>query len=90
MPNQDGVIMTKAYVLGLGEGIRATNVLINPRLFCPPPKLPLGVENFVDVLDRAIKDLSVRLPNPEVEAKDISVVLLRGLVDTFPCAGDKH
>ncbi len=80
--------MAQSYVLGLGEGIRVTNVTIGlrgKRLFCPPTKLALGVENFVDILGRSIKDASVRMSKAKLDEQDISVLLLQGIIDAFPC-----
>ena len=82
------VALTRTYVLGLGEGIRTANVAVGinaPRLFCPPEKLALGQENFLDILDQAIVDLSAHMNKADLASRDISVVLLRGMADTFPC-----
>jgi hypothetical protein len=82
------VALARTYVLGLGEGMRTANVALGrnaPRLFCPPEKLALGPENFLDVLDQAIGDLSAQMSKADLASRDISVVLLRGMADTFPC-----
>jgi hypothetical protein len=48
--NESRIQMTRAYVLGLGEGMRNLNAtllaLSEVRVFCPPAKLALGVEKF--------------------------------------------
>ena len=85
--------MAKMYVLGSGEGIRVTNVLLQvkgKRLFCAPKNLALGVENFVDILNRSITGAAMRTPQAELDETDISVLLLRGVLETFPCASEKH
>lgn len=80
--------MTRSYILGLGEGIRVANVMMigKGRMFCPPVNLSLGVENFTDILDHAITDLTRTLGKTKVDGTDISIVLLRGLMDTFSCS----
>lgn len=82
------VALARTYVLGLGEGIRVTNVAVGKngqRLFCPPEKLALGQENFLDILNQAIADSSRRMTKSDLASTDISVILLRGMIDTFPC-----
>lgn len=83
--------LTRSYVLGLGEGIRSQNVMMigKGRMFCPPINLSLGVENFTDILNGAIKDQTRRLGKAKVDETQISIILLKGLVDTFSCSEER-
>ncbi len=47
--------------------------------FCPPPKLILNADNYQRILDDGIKNQNV--PSGQY----IEIVLLRELINTFPC-----
>ena len=88
------VEVTKVYIFGLGEGIRVANVMLvlkgdNP-LFCSPPKLVFVTENFINILDQAIKEASQQLSPVELSETEVSVILAKGLMDSFPCGPGKH
>ena len=55
--------------------------------FCLPGKLVLGFENFVDNIDRKLRDAEPLGPLEQRQVNDIPVglMLLMGLADTFPC-----
>jgi hypothetical protein len=82
--NPTVVALTKAYVRGLGEGMSwassAAQVGGGDGLFCPPQKLALTVENYVDIIDRQIKTA-----RGDVENRYIGELLIIGLQETFPC-----
>ncbi|MBI2680955.1 MAG: hypothetical protein HYX25_08120 [Candidatus Solibacter usitatus] len=59
----------KVYVRGLGEGIFWANMMANKKktpLFCPPPKLALTEENFINILDSTIKKAATRMTDSEL------------------------
>jgi hypothetical protein len=49
---------------------------------CPPPKLTLGMDNFIDILNRMIAQYA-NAPASEIDDMSIAI-LLRGLRETFP------
>ncbi|WP_257834917.1 hypothetical protein [Burkholderia glumae] len=73
----------KAYVGGLGQGMFWANIALEAqgekKLFCPPRKLALSFDNYSSVLDREVAKPATR------DTDDIGLLLLQGLVDTFPC-----
>jgi hypothetical protein len=88
----------EVYVRGLGDRISWAQALVAKRLYgplyCVPNNLALGTENYVDILNRQISQELTRagqsgVPSSFVEQEYISVVLLRGLLDTFPCRAGK-
>jgi hypothetical protein len=81
--NQITVEETRFYVLGLGDGITWANA--ETHLFCQPGELSLGVDNYLDILDRQIGFDSARMGKDIVNKQWIGRVLLDGLKRTFPC-----
>jgi hypothetical protein len=73
------------YLDGLKDGFIAANSALvldgNAPLFCLPPKLALTQEQAEDIMMRQAKSV---VPKPDMP---ISVILLAGLRDTFPCEG---
>ena len=52
LPNSD---VMRVYIKGLGEGMGWANAHAGngkSPLYCPPPKLGIGVETFIDIIDR--------------------------------------
>src|ERR1700726_1792725 len=50
--------LLRLYVQGLGEGMLAANVFATrdkTPLYCPPGKLALGVQNYLDIINDQIK-----------------------------------
>ena len=82
----------KVYIRGLGEGIGWANTAAlssnNPPLYCQPAKLALGFDNFIDILNRKIEELSARKPASELDKASIGMLLLMGLQTTFPCTNE--
>jgi hypothetical protein len=80
--------LMNTYVRGLAEGIQwanadATNEKKN--LYCEPD-IVLGVETYIDILDRTIKE---RSDHSDYDKMPIGLLLLHGLRATFPCTDKK-
>jgi hypothetical protein len=79
----------KLYILGLGEGFKWANAMLEVHteapLFCPPSKLVLGMENYVDILDRKIKDRATKSTQAELDDMPLGLLLLQGIREAFPC-----
>lgn len=75
----------KIYINGVGIGFSWSNSILERRgaqqLYCQPAKLSLGPENYQNILDNEIND-TTNLYKPDTP---IELILLLGLVRTFPC-----
>jgi hypothetical protein len=78
---------TDTYIFGFANGLStANNALIQnktPPLFCLPPFLKLTVFDYKEIIALGIKDIPVGRPNRE--AMDIDEILLKKLVQLYPC-----
>lgn len=76
--------LMKAYFQGAGYAYGYSNVTLEaqkkPPFYCPPLDLALGPENFIDILEQQIGRMK-----PLKDDSEIDVILLFGLVHTFPC-----
>jgi hypothetical protein len=73
----------KTYVNGLGSGLAWANAALNVdhqrRLFCPPGKLDLNIDMFLNMIEKSIKE------HKYPESTNIELVLLAAMEETFPC-----
>jgi hypothetical protein len=73
----------QAYIMGLGTGFTVMNTRLESngwsKVYCPPGKLSLTTESYLDLLD---KELARSRLTPDMP---IELVLLNGLARTFPC-----
>jgi len=74
----------RSYLSGVFQGIHHANSLLElelkPRLYCPPDKLLLNVENVYQMIDATLKS------KPTVaKASPITGIILVNLQQTFPC-----
>lgn len=83
------VTTAKIYVTGLGEGIEWANAQAKVRLYCPPGELALGMDNYLDILDRQIAFDRNSQGKDFPEGSPIGLELLFGLKRTFPCSTGK-
>jgi hypothetical protein len=79
----------KVYIRGLGEGVAWANTFLEtskkPLLFCPPAKLFLGTQNYIDIIEAQIRDRVNTFQKDELDEQEIGMLLVFGLMDTFPC-----
>jgi hypothetical protein len=76
----------KLFVAGLKSGLMAYNAVVaaeGKALFCLPPKLALTTEQAEDIINRTADEH--HFPTDYL----ISLVLLTGLEETFPCKQPK-
>jgi hypothetical protein len=81
--------ITRYWVKGLGEGFIWANFKLlaehrNP-LFCPPEKLSLTTESYLDIIDIEIVELSTVATQKQMDEMSVGVVLTDGLRKRFPC-----
>lgn len=85
------VQLTKMYIRGLGEGMSWADSRqerdSHKFMFCPPDKLDLTVEIYLNILNRQIEQRLKMQSKEDVDKLLVGVVLLTGLQDTFPCKG---
>ena len=77
--------MFKEYITGVGRGIYWANMHLlqtgNSPFYCQPLKLSLSGENYLNILDRYVEQNKDKVkPGTFIE-----LLLLEGLIDTFPC-----
>jgi hypothetical protein len=79
--------LLKVYLDGVKEGIVMLNVTLQAEgrqpLFCQPQKLALTVEQAEEIMMRKAKKMA------DPDGVPISLILIHGLQDTFPC-DEKH
>ena len=79
--------LLKVYFGGVKEGIVMLNVTLQAEgrqpLFCQPQKLALTVEQAEEIMMHKAKKMA------DPDGVPISIILIHGLQDTFPC-GEKH
>jgi hypothetical protein len=77
----------KVYLDGVKEGIVMLNVTLQAEgrqpLFCQPQKLALTVEQAEEIMMHKAKKMT------DPDGVPISIILIHGLQDTFPC-DEKH
>ena len=82
-----------SYVSGVGNGISWANAqlgtLRREKLYCAPVKLALGLASYKDILDRQIAEQAKRRTDDELGKLDIELLLMNGLIETFPCPHEK-
>jgi hypothetical protein len=86
------VVATKAYIKGLGEGIKSANAYATTAktpLFCPPEKLALALENYIDIINRQIKSLSSQMTQAKLEDLWIGVLVMEGLHEPSPAGANR-
>ena len=86
-----GTLEMKLYVKGLGGGMELAAVIAGQNgtpIFCRPPKLALGVENYMSIIEEEVK--AKRDSGAAVDPNTpIGVILISGFVNTFPCKQTK-
>jgi hypothetical protein len=83
--------MLEIHMAGLGTGIAWANAQaerFKTPLYCPPGKLAIQTENYIDIINRKIKESSERIPASH-DHTPIVMLLLDGLMKTFPCTSGK-
>jgi len=77
--------MFREYITGVGRGIYWANLHLQQTgespFYCQPLKLSLSGENYLNILDRYVEQNKDKVkPGTFIE-----LLLLEGLIDTFPC-----
>jgi hypothetical protein len=85
--NADEKAFMQMYLDGVREGIVELNVVMRAEgrqpLFCLPGKLALTVEQAEDIMMRQAQKMT------DSDTSPIGLLLIEGLMDTFPC-DEKH
>ena len=76
---------TKVFFAGLGNGFFWYNVALfelkQPRLYCQPSNISLGMDNYISIFKKQLAD-NPKQHGPEDES---GMVLIFGLMKMFPC-----
>jgi hypothetical protein len=86
---EDHALLT-AYLVGLGEGFSWAEIHLRQihgrRLYCPPDGLVLTEKDYRAMLESQIHDAKhARFLQEWYEREIIGMLLLAGLIETFPC-----
>lgn len=77
----------RQWISGAGEAIYTMNYRLqtsgNTPLYCPPDKMRLTTDNYVNVLNQEL--LRKSTADQVVALASVADILLDGLVRTFPC-----
>jgi len=78
---------TEDYINAVGVGIFWSNAMLweqeKQRLYCSPSKLSLNAGNYIRILEEEIQNGGYTKESP------VEMILLFGLIRTFPCSEDK-
>jgi hypothetical protein len=83
------------YLMGLGEAFGWANSELTRThkqpLFCAPGRLALEFENYETILDQeALQDSSIDISGLKIGDMPVGVLLMHGLIRTFPCPAVKE
>jgi len=86
-------LVAEAYVTGAELALEAANAELRarhqPPLFCTPEKLALNANNYRSIIEAQTRKASKIVSAGQAEAFPVYIVLMRGLIDTFPCPTGK-
>ncbi len=75
--------LLRFYITGLGDGYMWASALNKVRggkeLYCPPEKMALQTDNFIQIVRSRIKE------HPQDAQQELGLVLSASLIATFPC-----
>ena len=78
-----GTAPARMYLIGLGHGIQAANVLMNSkgkgRFYCVSPGFSLVGDQYVSIFEQFIAK------NPRLRPEPPQAVMMLALQDAFPC-----
>ena len=78
---------TDTYIVGLASGLSAANNALvqnkTPPLFCLPAFLKLTIVDYKEIVALGIKDIPANQLNRE--AMDIGGIMLKKLIQLYPC-----
>ncbi len=76
------------YFEGLGNGVSWAStwfdVYHNKKMYCPPDKMAMYGNNYVDFLNREIEHRKINEPKAYMKLH-IEYLLIESLIKTFPC-----
>ena len=85
-PNSQTQVRLRVYLLGLGEGLRLANTVLQQQnlalLFCNNDQTPLLGDDYKKLVDAALTESRGTFERQEMS---IEAILLRALQDRFPC-----
>jgi hypothetical protein len=77
----------KTYITGLGTGmVYVEAVTKGTPLFCAPDKISINQGNFLEIINSQIKEREATIGKEGTARMVIGGILLKGLIETFPCA----
>jgi hypothetical protein len=91
--NEARKVPIEIFIRGLGEGMQwgaymATRKPGAVELYCLPDKLHLTPQNFMNIIDNEIREDQKKNPTL-LDEQPVALILLFGLMETFPCKETK-
>jgi hypothetical protein len=92
--NEEDKKLIEVYVSGLGQGAFWSNIELSTQgtkpLFCSPKKIALNARNYIQILEETIqyrRDIALgdKIYLEKLEKYNIELILIKGLINTFPC-----
>jgi len=82
--------LINSYISGAEAGFGWANTLLESKeqkpLFCQPRKLSLNIQTTKDIIKEKVKNLlKLGLTQEEIDKYPVPLILIKGLIDTFPC-----
>jgi hypothetical protein len=81
--------IAKMFVMGIADGLNYANAELTltrrEPLFCTPDRLPLQFENFDLIVEQEAEHLGEGDGKTKTLDYDVALVLMKGLIRTFPC-----
>lgn len=78
----------KLYVMGIGNGIAWANTAAekkNAPIYCQPAHFSMNGNNYVDILDKMIKNFEAKATAKELNEFPVAMLVVMGLQEAFPC-----
>ncbi len=82
----------KLLVMGIGNGVAWANAAAEKKgspLYCQPAHFAMNGNNYVEILEKMIKNFESKTTTKELNAFPAGLLLVMGLQESFPCQGAK-
>jgi hypothetical protein len=86
--DKDSLATLRMYIAGLGSGLNWANAEAQAKsvpLYCQPGTLALNTDNNIHTIEVTIKKFLVVKTQADLDKWSLGLILVRGLVDQFPC-----
>lgn len=79
----------KGYVAGVGSGLSWANTTLRTDskslIYCPPERAEFSADDYFKVIEKKAKHFADLLGNEALQMAPIEYLLVRGMMDSYPC-----